>query len=92
MSELKQACEALGFSPRADLSRQRQRRFRSRKSEAAIKRRSKSGLRLSAASLVGVLVRSAEEMARVASDNPFRKAAANRTMAIFRRATGGHAL
>ena len=32
---------------------------------------------------VGVLVRSAAEMAQVASDNPFPKTAPNRTMAVF---------
>ncbi len=35
------------------------------------------------ASLLGVMVRSAAEMAQILADNPFPKAAPNRTVAIF---------
>ena len=43
----------------------------------------KSGLTAYAGKPVGVLVRTAAEMAQVLADNPFPKAAPNRTMAVF---------
>ena len=43
----------------------------------------KSGLQAYAGKPVGVLVRTAAEMAQVLADNPFPKAAPNRTMAVF---------
>ena len=57
--------------------------FTSRKSEAAIKSALEKRLAAYAGKPVGVLVRSAAEMAEVAADNPFPKAAPNRTVAIF---------
>lgn len=57
--------------------------FTSRKSEAAIKTALETRLALYAGKPVGVLVRTAAEMARVAADNPFPHRAANRTVAIF---------
>jgi uncharacterized protein (DUF1697 family) len=57
--------------------------FASRKSEAAIKRDLEKALAAYAGKPVGVMVRSAAEMAQVAADNPFPKLAPNRTMAIF---------
>ena len=47
--------------------------------KAALEKR----LQAYAGKAVGVLVRSAAEMARVSADNPFPKAAPNRTVAIF---------
>jgi len=57
--------------------------FASRKSEAAIKVALEKRLAAYAGKPLGVLVRSAAEMAEVSADNPFPKAAPNRTMAIF---------
>ena len=57
--------------------------FASRKSESAIKRDLEKALAAYAGKPVGVMVRSAAEMAQVAADNPFPKLAPNRTMAIF---------
>jgi uncharacterized protein (DUF1697 family) len=57
--------------------------FASRKSESAIKRDLEKALAVYAGKTVGVMVRSAAEMAHVAADNPFPKLAPNRTMAIF---------
>ncbi len=57
--------------------------FTSRKSEAAIKAALEKQLAAYAGKPVGVLVRSAAEMAQVLTDNPFPKAAPNRTMALF---------
>src|SRR5258708_33789019 len=57
--------------------------FGSRKSESAIKAALEKRLQALAGKPVGVLVRSAAEMAQVAANNPFPKAAPNRTMAIF---------
>ena len=57
--------------------------FSSRKSEAAIKSTLEKRLAQYAGKPVGVLVRSAEEMAQVASQNPFPKLAPNRTLALF---------
>ena len=57
--------------------------FTSRKSEAAIKAALEKQLADYAGKPVGVLVRSAAEMAQVLADNPFPKAAPNRTMALF---------
>ena len=57
--------------------------FSSRKSEAAIKVSLEKRLQAYAGKPVGVLVRSAAEMAQVLADNPFPKAAPDRTMAVF---------
>jgi uncharacterized protein (DUF1697 family) len=57
--------------------------FASRKSESAIKRDLEKALAAYAGKAVGVMVRSAAEVAQVAADNPFPKLAPNRTMAIF---------
>jgi uncharacterized protein (DUF1697 family) len=57
--------------------------FASRKSEAAIKIALEERLEAYAGKPVGVLVRTAAEMAQVLADNPFPDAAPNRTMAVF---------
>lgn len=74
MSELKAMCEELGYAAV---------RFTSRKSQSAIKTALEKRLHAYAGAPVGVLVRSATEMAQVLADNPFPKAAPNRTVAIF---------
>jgi uncharacterized protein (DUF1697 family) len=83
MSELKAMCEELGFAAVATYIASGNVVFTSRKSEAAVKTAIEKRLQAYAGAPVGVLVRSAAEMAQVAADNPFPKAAPNRTVAIF---------
>lgn len=83
MSELKTMCEELGFTAVRTYIASGNVVFTSRKPEAAIKAALEERLEAYAGRPVGVLVRSAAEMARVAADNPFPKAAPNYTAAIF---------
>ena len=83
MSELKAMCEELGFGAVRTYIASGNVVFTSRKSEAAIKAALEQRLQAYAGKPVGVLVRSAAEMAQVLADNPFPKAAPNRTVAIF---------
>jgi uncharacterized protein (DUF1697 family) len=83
MAELKVMCEELGFSAVRTYIASGNVVFTSRKSEAAIKSALEKRLLAYAGAPVGVLVRDAAEMAQVAADNPFPKAAPNRTVAIF---------
>ena len=83
MSELKAMCEELGFTAVRTYIASGNVVFASRKSETAIKAALEKRLAAYAGKPVGVLVRSAAEMAQVSADNPFPKAAPNRSMAIF---------
>jgi uncharacterized protein (DUF1697 family) len=83
MGDLKAMCEELGFAAVRTFIASGNVVFTSRKSEAAVKSALEKQLAAYAGKPVGVLVRSAAEMAQVASDNPFPKAAPNRTMAVF---------
>jgi uncharacterized protein (DUF1697 family) len=83
MSDLKALCEELGFGTVRTFIASGNVVFTSRKSEAAIKAALEKQLAAYAGKPVGVLVRSAAEMAQVRSDNPFPKAAPNRVMALF---------
>jgi uncharacterized protein (DUF1697 family) len=83
MSELKAICEKLGLTSVRTYIASGNVAFASRKSESAIKRDLEKALAARAGKPVGVMVRSAAEMVRVAVDNPFQKLAPNRTMAIF---------
>jgi len=83
MSDLKAICEELGFGAIRTYIASGNVVFTSRKSEAAVKAALEKQLAAYAGKPVGVLVRSAAEMAQVAADNPFPKAAPNRTMAVF---------
>jgi uncharacterized protein (DUF1697 family) len=83
MSELKVMCEELGFTAVRTYIASGNVVFSSRKSEAAIKSALERRLADYAGKPVGVLVRTVEEMAQVAADNPFPKLAPNRTMALF---------
>ncbi|WP_409188961.1 DUF1697 domain-containing protein [Bradyrhizobium sp. RDM4] len=83
MSELKAMCEELGFTAVRTYIASGNVVFASRKSESAIKSAFEKRLHAYAGAPVGVLVRSAAEMAQVLADNPFPKAAPNRTVAIF---------
>jgi uncharacterized protein (DUF1697 family) len=83
MSDLKAMCEELGFTEVRTYIASGNVVFASRKSEAAVKAALEKRLAAYAGKPVSVLVRSAAEMAQVSADNPFPKAAPNRTMAIF---------
>jgi uncharacterized protein (DUF1697 family) len=83
MSDLKAICQELGFDAVRTYIASGNVVFTSRKAEAAVKSALEKQLAAYAGKPVGVLIRSAAEMAQVASDNPFPKAAPNRTMAVF---------
>jgi uncharacterized protein (DUF1697 family) len=83
MSELKEMCEAVGFAGVRTYIASGNVVFTSRKSEAAVKKALEAQLAAYAGKPVGVLVRSAAEMQAVLKDNPFPKAPANRTVAVF---------
>ena len=83
MTELKAMCEELGFGAVRTYIASGNVVFTSRKSESAIKAALEKRLHTYAGAPIGVLVRSASEMAKVLADNPFPKAAPNRTVAIF---------
>ena len=83
MTELKAMCEELGFGAVRTYIASGNVVFTSRKSESAIKAALEKRLHAYAGAPVGVLVRSAAEMAEVLADNPFAKMAPNRTVAIF---------
>src|SRR6201997_5289610 len=83
MSELKAMCEELGFDKVRTYIASGNVVFASRKSEAAVKAALEKRLEAYAGKPVGVLVRTAEEMAQILADNPFPKLAPNRTMAVF---------
>ena len=83
MSDLEDICEELGFGAVRTYIASGNVVFESRKSEAAIKAALEKRLAAYAGKPVGVLVRTAAEMAQVLADNPFPKAAPNRTMAVF---------
>ncbi|WP_024515202.1 DUF1697 domain-containing protein [Bradyrhizobium sp. Tv2a-2] len=83
MSELKVICEELGFSAVRTYIASGNVVFDSRKSEAAIKAALEKRLEAHAGKPVGVIIRSAAEMAEVAARNPFPKAKPNFTVAIF---------
>src|ERR1700692_3546844 len=82
MSELKAMCEAAGFAEVRTFIASGNVVFKSAKSEPAIKAALEASLQRYAGKPVGVLVRSAEELAAVLKANPFPKAAPNRTVAI----------
>lgn len=83
MSDLKQMCEALGFGGVRTYIASGNVVFSSRKSEAAVKAALEERLADYAGKPVGVLVRTAAEMALIAAENPFPDAPLNRTMALF---------
>jgi len=83
MSELKAMCEELGFGGVRTYIASGNVVFSSRKPEATIKTALEKRLETYAGKPIGVLVRSAAEIAQVLSDNPFPKAKPNRTVAIF---------
>jgi len=87
MSELTAMCEAAGHKAVRTYIASGNVVFESAKSEAAVKADLEARLAAYAGKPVGVLVRSAAEMAAVRDANPFPEAPGNRTMAIFLDAT-----
>ena len=83
MSELKAMCEELGFGAVRTYIASGNVVFTSRKSEAAVKSALEKRLQAFAGKPLGVMVRSAAEMAQILADNPFPKTPPNRTVAIF---------
>jgi uncharacterized protein (DUF1697 family) len=83
MTELKAMCDELGFTSAKTYIASGNVVFQSKKSEAAIKAALEKRLEAYAGKPVGVLIRTAAEMAQVGADNPFAKLAPNRTVAIF---------
>jgi uncharacterized protein (DUF1697 family) len=83
MSELKAMCEQLGFSTVRTYIASGNVVFASSKSETAVKAALETRLEAYAGKPVGVVVRSAAEMAEVAANNPFPQAKPNYTVAIF---------
>ncbi len=83
MNEMKAMCEELGFGSVRTYIASGNVVFISRKSEATVKSALEKRLEAHAGKPVGVLVRSAAEMAQVLAGNPFPNAAPNRTVAIF---------
>src|SRR6202007_718294 len=83
MSDLKEFCEELGFGVVRTYIASGNVVFTSRKSEAAVKAALEKRLEAYAGKPVGVLVRTAAEMAQILTDNPFPKLPPNRTIAVF---------
>lgn len=83
MSELKAMCVAEGYSKAQTYIASGNVVFETKASPATVKAALESRLNAYAGKPVGVLVRTANEMASVLKSNPFPKAAPNRIIAIF---------
>jgi uncharacterized protein (DUF1697 family) len=83
MTELKAMCEQSGFSKVKTYIASGNVVFESKLSEAKVKSGLEAALASYAGKPVGVLVRTATEMAAVLSANPFPQMPGNRTVAIF---------
>jgi uncharacterized protein (DUF1697 family) len=83
MKDLVALCEASGFSQVKTYIASGNAVFASKKSEAQVKAELEGALLSYAGKPVGVLVRTAAEMADVIAHNPFPEAAPNRAIAIF---------
>jgi uncharacterized protein (DUF1697 family) len=83
MTELKSMCEKAGFKSVKTYIASGNVIFQSPKGEAQVKSALEKALATFAGKPVGVLVRSAEEMAAVLAANPFAEMPGNRTVAIF---------
>lgn len=83
MSELKAMCEAIGFAHVRTWIASGNVLFTSALGETAVKKKLEEKLRDYAGKPVGVLIRTATEMAQVLADNPFPEAPGNRVVAIF---------
>lgn len=83
MAELKSMCEACGFAGVKTYIASGNVVFTARTSEAGVQKALAAALHDYAGKPVGVLVRTAEEMAGVLAANPFPQAAPNRSVVIF---------
>lgn len=83
MAELAAMCQALSFARVRTYIASGNVVFESAKSAATVKSALEQRLQAYAGKPVGVVVRTATEMAAVLKANPFPKAAPNRTVAIF---------
>ena len=83
MSDLKALCETAGFGKVQTYIASGNVVFESDRSEAQVKAALDGALKAYAGKPVGVLVRTAKEMAQVLADNAFPEGPGNRVMAIF---------
>jgi len=83
MTELKAMCEAAGFQKVATYIASGNVVFTSKLAEAKVKAALEKAMQAYAGKPVGVMVRTAAEMAAVLQQNPFPEAPGNRTVAIF---------
>jgi uncharacterized protein (DUF1697 family) len=83
MTELKSMCEAAGFKAVRTYIASGNVVFQSAKTETQVKAALEASLAAYAGKPVGVLVRTAEEMAAVLANNPFPEMPGNCTVAIF---------
>lgn len=83
MTDLKAMCEAAGLSDVRTYIASGNVVFETRLSESAVRKELEGRLLAYAGKPVGVMVRTAKEMAEVLARNPFPHAPANRTVAIF---------
>lgn len=83
MSDLRELCEAVGFEDVRTYIASGNALFRSDRGAHEVKATLEAHLAEHAGRAVGVLVRTAEELAAVLDANPFPEAAPNRVMAIF---------
>jgi uncharacterized protein (DUF1697 family) len=83
MSELKETCVSLGYAKVTTYIASGNVLFESKDDEATIKAALEKQLESYAGKHVGVVVRSAKEMAAVLASNPFPQADGSRTAAIF---------
>lgn len=83
MSDLRALCGTCGLAGAQTYIASGNVIFTSRKSEKAVKAALEAALAAHAGKPVGVVVRTAAEMQQVLKNNPFPRAAPNRTVAIF---------
>src|SRR5947209_7925719 len=83
MSDLKDLCEQAGLAKVRTYIASGNVVFESRMTEAQVKNALETALATYAGRAVGVLVRTASEIAEVFARNPFPDAPSNRTVAIF---------
>ena len=83
MSDLKALCEAAGFADVRTYIASGNVLFNSKLGEGAVQKELQQRLQAHAGKPIGVLIRTAAEMAQVLADNPFAEAPGNRVVAIF---------
>jgi len=83
MSELKRICEEAGFAKVRTYIASGNVVFESAKKEAAVRAALEKGLEAFAGKPIDVIVRTAQEMAAVVEDFPFKRVARNRAVEVF---------